>query len=83
MKKIILAAVFMAFSLVSCEQKTKEKINDASKAVGAEVNQKMDTVTTKVETAIDSTQSKAGKALQRGAEKMDEAAEKLKEAAKK
>lgn len=83
MKKTILTLAFMAVAMISCQDKTKNKIEDASQAVGAEVGQKMDTVSTKVETAIDSTQSKTAKVLEKGAEKLDKAADKLKEAAKK
>lgn len=83
MRKTILAIAFMLVAMVSCQDKTKDKIEDAKEAVGAEVEQKMDTVAKKVETAIDSTQSKTGKVLEKGAEKLDKAAEGLKEAAKK
>jgi len=83
MKKTILAAAFMLVAMASCQDKTKDKIEDAKEAVGAEVEQKMDTVAQKVDTAIDSTQSKTGKILEKGAEKMDKAAEQLKEASKK
>jgi hypothetical protein len=90
MKKIFLSIAFAAIvvcftsslSLVSCQEKTKEKLEDAKDAIGTEVEQKIDTVTTKVETAIDSVQSKTGKVFEKGAEKIDIAAEKLKEAAK-
>jgi F0F1-type ATP synthase membrane subunit b/b' len=83
MRKTILAVAFMVVAMVSCQDKTKDKLEDAREAVGSEVEQKMDTVAEKVETAIDSTQSKTGKILEKGAEKLDNAADKLKEAAKK
>lgn len=83
MKKTILAAAFMLLAMASCQDKTKDKIEDAKKAVGAEVEQKIDTVSKKVEKAIDSTQLKTGKILEKGAEKLNEAADKLKEASKK
>ena len=54
MKKTILAVAFMAVAMVSCQDKTKDKLEDAKEAVGAEVEQKMDTVAEKVEKAIDS-----------------------------
>lgn len=82
MRKTILAVAFMAVVMVSCQEKTKDKIEDAHEAVGAEVEEKIDTVSQKVETAIDSTQSKTGKLLEKGAKNLDKAAEKLKEAAK-
>lgn len=83
MKNTILALAFMAIAMVSCQDKTKEKIEDAREAVGAEVDQKMDTATDKVEKAIDSTQSKTGQILEKGAEKLNKAAGKLEEASKK
>lgn len=82
MKKTILAAAFMAVTMISCQDKTKEKVEDATEALGAEVEQKLDTVAEKASNAIDSAQAKTGAALEKGAEKMDEAAEKMKEAAK-
>ncbi len=83
MKKTILAVAFMAVAMVSCQDKTKDKVEDATGAVGTELEQKMDTVTEKAETVIDTVQAKTGEALEKGAEKMDEASEKMKEAAKK
>jgi len=83
MKKTILAVVLMSISIISCQDKTKEKIDEASKAVGAEVEQKMDTIKEKIDVVIDSTQSKTADAMQKGADKLDEAAEKMKEASKK
>jgi PBP1b-binding outer membrane lipoprotein LpoB len=83
MKKTILAVAFMAIAMVSCQDKTKDKVEDATEAVGAEVEQKIDTVATKAGDVIDSTQAKAGEVLEKGAEKMDAAADKLKDASKK
>ena len=82
MKKTILAMAFMAVALVSCQDKTKDKIEEAHKAVGHELEQKLDTVSQKLEKAIDTTQSKTGKLLEKGAQNLDKAADKLKEAAK-
>ena len=82
MKKTILAIVFMAVAVVSCQDKTKDKLEDAHEAVDAEVNQKLDTVSQKIENAIDSTQSKTGQLLEKGAKNLDKAAGKLKEASK-
>lgn len=83
MKKTILAVAFMAVAMVSCQDKTKDKIEDAAGAVATDVEQKVDTLTTKANEVIDTTQAKAGEALEKGAEKMDAAAEKLKDASKK
>ena len=43
MKNILLPLV-AALGLVSCKEDTKEKVIDASKAVGAEVKESIDTV---------------------------------------
>lgn len=83
MKKTILAVAFMAVAMVSCQDKTKEKVEDATQAVGTEVEQKMDTVAEKAESVADTTKAKAGEALEKVGEKTKEAGEKLKEAAKK
>ena len=83
MKKTILAVAFMAIAMVSCQDKTKDKVEDAAGAVGTEVEQKVDTLTTKAGEVIDTTQAKAGEALEKGAEKMDAAGKEMKEAAKK
>jgi len=83
MRKTILTVAFMLAVLSSCQDKTKEKIDDATEAVGTEIEQKVDTAKAKVDTAIDTVQSKTGKALEKGAEKIDDAADKLKEDAKK
>ena len=82
MKKIILSLALTTL-LISCKEETKEKIDEASKAVEAEVEQKMDTIKEKIDVVIDSTQSKTADAMQKGADKLDEAAEKMKEASKK
>ena len=82
MKKIFLTLA-CAVIVVSCQQKTKEKLEDAKDAIGTDIEQKIDTVTTKVETVVDSVQSKTGKVLEKGSEKLDKAAEKLKDASKK
>ena len=83
MKKTILAVAFMAVAMVSCQDKTKEKVEDATQAVGTEVEQKMDTVAEKAENVVDTTKAKTGEALEKAGEKTKEAGEKLKEAAKK
>ncbi len=83
MKKTILAVAFMAVAMVSCQDKTKDKVEDATQAVGTEMEQKMDTVAEKTETAVDTTKAKAGEALEKAGEETKEAGEKLKEAAKK
>ena len=83
MKKTILAAVFMAVAMVSCQDKTKEKVEDATEAVETEAGEKMDTVAQKTEEVVDTTKAKAGEALEKAGEKTKEAGKELKEAAKK
>ncbi len=82
-KTTIFAAAFAAVTMVSCQDKTKDKVEDAAGAVATDVEQKVDTLTTKADEVIDTAQAKTAKVLEKGAEKMDAAAEKLKEAAKK
>jgi len=83
MKKTILAAAFMAVAMVSCQDKTKEKVEDATEAVGTEAGEKIDTLAQKTEEAVDTTKAKAGEALEKAGEKTKEAGKELKEAAKK
>ena len=81
--KNILLSVAIAILLVSCKEDTKEKIIDASKAVGAEVKESIDTVKINAEKAIDTTKIKAKELIVKGAEKVEESAKKVKEAAQK
>jgi len=95
MKKIILSLAFTAvvvcfassLTLVSCQEKTKEKIEDARDAIGQEVTTSMDSVQMKAEARMDSLKQKANAKVDsikiRSAEKMQEAAQKLKESVKK
>lgn len=82
MKKLILSLA-LATLLISCKEETKDKVQDATTAIGEDVEQKMDTLSAKTDKVIDTVQAKTGEALEKGAEKMDAAAEKLKEASKK
>lgn len=83
MKKVILGIAFLALVTVSCKEETKAKLDEAKEAVGTELEGKIDTATVKMDKAVDTLQSKTGKALEKGAAKLDEAAAKMKEAAKK
>jgi hypothetical protein len=83
MKKAILTVAMLAVVLVSCQDKTKEKLDEAKDAVSTEVEQKVDSITEKAEDAIDTTKAKAGEALEKGAKKMEEAGKELKESSKK
>lgn len=82
MKKIILSLV-LATLLFSCKEETKEKVKDATNAVGSEMKESLDSVKEKAEKAIDSTKMKAKGIIVKGAEKVEEGAKKVKEAAKK
>ena len=72
MRKVFLGLVVLASISFACKEETKEKIVEANEAVGAEIEEKMDTL-----------QSKTGDVLEKGAEKLDKAAGKIKEAAHK
>ena len=49
MKKVILGLAVMAAVLVSCKDETKDKVEETTEAVGAEVEQKMDTAAAKID----------------------------------
>lgn len=83
MKKTILALAFMAVALVSCGDKTKEKIDEAGEAVGTEMEQKVDTLVDKTGEAVDTTKAKVDEALEKTGEKLEETGKELKEAVKK
>ncbi|MBP9848900.1 MAG: hypothetical protein RSE15_06380 [Flavobacterium sp.] len=83
MRKVFLGLVVLASISFACKEETKEKIVEANEAVGAEIEEKMDTASVKIDKAIDSLQSKTGDVLEKGAEKLDKAAGKIKEAAHK
>jgi vacuolar-type H+-ATPase subunit E/Vma4 len=70
MKKTILALAFVStLAFVSCKESTEEKIEDATEAVGADV----ETATENAVDAIDSTTTEIGNDMKDGAEKMKEA----------
>ena len=83
MRKVFLGLVVLASISFACKEETKEKIVEANEAVGAEIEEKMDTASVKIDKAIDTLQSKTGDVLEKGAEKLDKAAGKIKEAAHK
>jgi ElaB/YqjD/DUF883 family membrane-anchored ribosome-binding protein len=93
MKKTILAA-FLSFAcfagsltLVSCQDKTQEKLQDAGKAITEEVEASVDSAKIKAEAKLDTLKEKANAKIDsaklRSAAKMEEAAKKLKESVKK
>ncbi|MFT7251876.1 MAG: hypothetical protein ACI9FW_001627 [Flavobacterium sp.] len=70
MKKTILALAFVStLAFVSCKESTEDKIEDATEAVGADV----ETATKNAVDAIDSTTTEIGNDMKDGAEKMKEA----------
>lgn len=74
MKKAILALAFVStLAFVSCKETTEDKIEDATEAVGTE----MENTTENAVDAIDSTATEVGNDMKEGAEnmekKMDEA----------
>jgi PBP1b-binding outer membrane lipoprotein LpoB len=58
MKKIILSLA-LATLLISCKEETKEKLEDAGKAVTSDIKANIDTVKAKAKSKIDSAEIKA------------------------
>jgi cell division protein ZapA (FtsZ GTPase activity inhibitor) len=83
MRKVFLGLMILALISVSCKDETKEKIEEANEAVGAEMEEKMDSASVQINKAIDTLESKTGEVLEKGAEKLDKAADKMKEASHK
>lgn len=82
MKKIILVFA-LALLIVSCKKETKEKVEEATEAVGSDMKQNVDTAKVKMDTAIDTAKSKVKKVIGIGAEKVEETAKDIKESVKK
>ncbi len=83
MRKVFLGLVVLALISVSCKEETQGKIEEANEAIGAEIEEKMDTASVKIDKAIDTLESKTGDVLEKGAEKLDKVAGEMKEAAHK
>jgi cell division protein ZapA (FtsZ GTPase activity inhibitor) len=84
MKKTLLGlAIVAALTIISCKQETKDKVGEATDAIGTEMDQAVDTAAVKVDAAIDSTKSKISTKMKEGAAKMDQKADQMKEEAKK
>lgn len=83
MRKVFLGLMILALISVSCKDETKQKIEEANEAVGAEMKEKMDSASVQIDKAIDTLESKTGEVLEKSAEKLDKAADKMKEAAHK
>lgn len=80
MKKIFLGIV-LATLLLSCQEETKEKVKEASEAVGADLKQAADSAKVKAKKVIDSSKvgEKAKNIIAIGAEKVEEGSKKVKE----
>lgn len=84
MKKIFLG-IALATTILSCQEDTKEKVKEASKAVEADLKQAADSAKVKAKKAIDSSKvgEKAKNIIAIGAEKVEEGAKKVKESVEK
>lgn len=84
---IVLVCFASSLTLVSCQDKTKEKLENAKDAFTKEVKETIDSAKIKAETKFDSVKEKAKSRMDsvkiKSAEKLEEAAEKLKESVKK
>lgn len=76
-------AIVATLTIASCKQETKDKVGEATDAIGAEMDQAVDTAAVKVDAAIDSTKSKISTKMKEGAAKLDQKADQIKEDAKK
>ncbi|WP_333810446.1 hypothetical protein [Flavobacterium sp.] len=83
MKKIFLG-IALATTMLSCQEETKEKVKEASEAVGTDLKQAADSAKVKAKKAIDSSKvgEKAKNIIAIGAEKVEEGAKKVKESVK-
>ncbi|WP_374551796.1 hypothetical protein [Flavobacterium sp.] len=84
MKKIILSLALITL-LISCKEETREKVKEASKAVGTEVKENYKKAKIKASKVIDTTKVKENvkNVIKKGAEKIEEGAKKVKENASK
>lgn len=80
MKKIILSlALLVVISFASCQEKTKESVQDATDAIGSEMEQKMDTIAQKTSDAFDSTKVKTKEVVRKVGDKLDKTGDKIDE----
>ena len=80
MKKIFLG-ILLATTMLSCQEETKQKVKEASEAVGADLKQAADSAKIKAQKAIDSSKvgEKAKVLIGKGAEQVEKGAKKIKE----
>ena len=84
MKKILFS-ISLIVTMIACQEETRTKVKDASKAVGAEVKTAAQKTKAKVGKYIDTAQvkQKANKIIVKGAEAIEKGAKKVKESADK
>lgn len=84
MKKTILTFAFIMV-LISCKEETKTKVQEATKAVSADMKVALDSAKVKAAKVIDTAKVKkqAKELLAKGAEKIEAGAKKVKESATK
>ena len=84
---MILICFIVSFTLVSCKDETKDKLEESNEAVSTDVKDVIDSTKVKMEAKIDSvkekTKAEIDSAKLKSAKKLEEAAKKLKEAVKK
>lgn len=83
MKKTLLALAFVGALMVSCKEKTEDKVEDAADAVGTEMTEAVDSSAAAVSEAADSTAAKVEDAVEAGAAKVEAGAKEIKDAVKK
>lgn len=76
MKKTLLALAFVGALMVSCKEKTEDKVEDAVDAVGTEMTETVDSTAAAAGEAVDSAAAKVDAAAAAGAAKVEEAAKK-------
>ncbi|MGL2963013.1 hypothetical protein ACSVH2_04235 [Flavobacterium sp. RSB2_4_14] len=86
MKNKILAFTILLITMISCQDKTKEKLDDAKNAVTEEVTTTIDSAKIKAEAKIDSIKEKAKTKMDsvviKSADEIEKAAKKMKESVK-
>ena len=84
MKKILFS-ISLIVTMIACQEETRTKVKDASKAVGAEVKTAAQKTKAKVGKYIDTDKKKkkANKIIVKGAEAIEKGAKKVKESADK
>lgn len=82
MKKTLLALAFVGALMVSCKEKTEDKVEDATEAVGTEMTDAVDTTAAAIDTTAAKVEAGAAK-VEAGAAKVEAGAKEVKDAVKK